>query len=120
MTRNLLMTVLLGFFTLSFTATAQLADMPTEETCKCKVIEAFRLNNDTVKKGKAYVYKNGIIFAFGGATKVLERIDNYWFADDKDKMWRAGKSEDRLSLIFHSKSNKNIYYFKIPDTILWE
>jgi len=120
MTRNLLMTVFLGFFTLSFNATAQLADMPTEATCKCKVIEAFRLNNDTVKKGKAYVYKNGIIFSFGDKPKVLERIDNQWFADNKDKMWRAGKSEDRLSLIFHSKSSKNIYYFKIPDTILWE
>lgn len=103
--------VLIALVTLSLSAAAQTNNMPTESTCGCKVVEAYKLTGDSSKKGKAYIYKDGVMFSFGGATKILQQITNERFSDEKDRLW--SKDIDNNYNVFYTNSSKSVYFFKV-------
>jgi hypothetical protein len=91
----------------------QLANMPTKETCNCKVYEAYQQTKSALKIGKVIVYGDGIVIKFGATSKTLYKINDSFYVDDKDKVWN--KHYDKDSGYYSIYNSKIIYVYKEQD-----
>lgn len=96
--------------TISVAAQKPLGNMPTAETCNCKIYKAVSSSNGTTfKTGTVTVYNDGVMFDFGGAVVVLREFkEDVYVEKVKKDIWLA-TTDSAGDRIFSSKK-KYMYY----------